>query len=98
MQDFNLPDISWSHCTSTYDSPGNFSNVIPDCIHDCFLYQLINIQTCIQAGQRANIINLIPTSHEYLIATIHNECSINKSENCMLTFQLNYITVSDRIW
>jgi len=88
MGDFNYPEIDWnlqmSHASENHPSQ-NFIT----CYKDWFLYQHVTQPTHYRAQQNANILDLIMTTEEDMVDSLHYGEPIGKSHHVVLDWTCN---------
>ncbi|VDI09133.1 Hypothetical predicted protein [Mytilus galloprovincialis] len=87
MGDFNYPEIKWvdNEVSSGINTdPFKFY----ECMQNNFLFQHICTPTRFRTGQNANLLDLVFTNEENMIAkdSIQMDSPVGKSDHCMITF------------
>ena len=92
--DFNYRDIDWKKdMSNTNDS--HVASKFLDCVHENFLYQLVEEPTHQRGSQTPSLIDLILTNRDDLVDDIIFHPPLGKSHHSVLCFDLNVCIKND---
>lgn len=89
--DFNAPNISWNHQTSS-KSENSFESKFIETIQDCFLYQHVNQPTRFRGTDTPSLLDMIFTNEEDMISDLRYLAPLGNSDHALLTFKLHRYT------
>ena len=95
MGDFNLPDINWNLFTCGSISNTNFSFKFLECLHDCFINQMVDSPTRIGICQRRYILDLVLLSIDDHISNVNVGSLIGRSDHCTNTFNIDLHPITE---
>ena len=95
MGDFILPNINWTVFTCESTSNTNIQFKFFECIHDCFINQLVDYLTRIRIGQRPNILNLVLTNIDGHISNANVGSAIGRSDLGTIAFNINLLPITE---
>lgn len=90
LGDFNLPKINWT----TYDSNDRFSSEFIESFRDSYLYQHIKDPTRGRIGQHPNILDLVFSNEDDMVANITFDSPLGKSDHSCIMF--DFVCQRDR--